>query len=983
MCSNPNQQCCSVLQLGLALFSAALLAGCQSSDRTGEVGLYKVAPVNLSSQPERTSAMFILRERGFSVSENQFRLASVIGDYEGVGLLTIKDALKQIVEDSYRAKRELQSLDQSQSPKARQIDKIYNESESLLKLPVMDDKTRLSQEANLTQLMENLEDTRSFLEDLDFSLQDLRDITEGQRAVKSTDGIFDVMFRVLGRPLRQNADWQREAVSELAKKNWEVDPGDIKRSFTVVDSCLFSNRFSKLITNWVNGVQSGNAQQEEEAKERITDLGDVLFSIVEDSLNLAADLPNLISSSGGNATSPMPGDKQGAIRTAKPPQSRVKKSGEVLLRRTTAKPAIRGYGVDYVFSRIKQNREKANYLISQIFSDVRRQLRHADRGELGKLRVDAERYAEDLAALSQRKLFRKLQPAPEGRPPTHVTFLLRTLYLRHLGSGSQDEPQKQNNDLLVTCGVKQADNADETVYPVIFEQHYAPSFFVNRVDRIIYGPTPYTGQMLDFRITALQLNDLNNQAMTSGFASLTATVGAMNPEFSAFAPAVNALFGTIVKAATQEAMEMDFSFTVPQPEGDGMPDTDFLVAETGHYIVIKAENPARRGISHEAAKRQFYRRLIYNPSDGKLYRREFLYDAKANFREELLFTEQDYAVIVVTDEYTKPDNLGQQLRKQLDRTLGERRAKQIVPDLEQTRQAIDQYRILTGATNTLAPIPGAGFQVAATALKDELWQQISEMRKQFITETLYARADENTRVALGTDPEKWKKAAVTVDGQGIIRLTARTLAPLFVKIPRVQNPICAFSEIQDVTNLQFVIADAQGNVSSNLPNVGVVDAQGCFQPVEFDEKDRLIMSPSVRLLGRKKDSSAVQVEREIIFTGDAFDVTGLLTSGAVTNGLHPGTYQVPVNTNTSYRLELSVLSPNGYTNFEFESVPAVSLSVTNGTNAFAAINNQFFVTQPKSLEITIYPSLFKKLVGQRSAQYVPLKRMRLDFVPQQ
>src|SRR5207244_3972337 len=89
------------------------------------------------------------------------------------------------------------------------------------------------------------------------------------------------------------------------------------------------------------------------------------------------------------------------------------------------------------------------------------------------------------------------------------------------------------------------------------------------------------------------LHDLNNTNILSGFSAISGIVGTANPEFAAVSPALNSFFAGIINAATEPSTEIDFSFTIPQPEGTGKANTDFLVNETGTFILLKKENSTR------------------------------------------------------------------------------------------------------------------------------------------------------------------------------------------------------------------------------------------------------------------------------------------------------------------------------------------------------------------------------------------------------
>lgn len=217
----------------------------------------------------------------------------------------------------------------------------------------------------------------------------------------------------------------------------------------------------------------------------------------------------------------------------------------------------------------------------------------------------------------------------------HVTLILKTLYIRYLVEGglfTRERPEKRDAELLVTCSLKNESNAREKVYPVIFEKGYAPGFVVNRRDRIIYGPAPYQGEFMDLRMTVLELDSLNNTAINAGFSNLVSAIGRVNPEMAVVSPALTAMFSTILATLTQDDKELDASFTFPGSIGNKKAEVDSLVTETGHYVIIKQENPNRKekGINR-SAKSMLYRRLILNLEDNRLYWRKYYSDPKANF----------------------------------------------------------------------------------------------------------------------------------------------------------------------------------------------------------------------------------------------------------------------------------------------------------------------------------------------------------------
>ena len=519
-----------------------------------------------------------------------------------------------------------------------------------------------------------------------------------------------------------------------------------------------------------------------------------------------------------------------------------KGSGEVCIMKSSG-PDLVSY--EQAADALKLEIAKTQVIIRHVLDQLREPMR--EMGSVhGEERIKIEQMSRDLELLTNRAMFRSLRPGIEDEAPVYVTFVLKTLFIRYLNEDSAVLPPEQRSaELLVTCSVKHSQNAHEAVYPLIFEENYAPSHFVNRHDRIIYGPYPYTGQFFDLRLTILELDDLDNKAILSGFAQAVAAAGAFNPELAVLSPAMTALFGTILNAATENDKEFDVSFTLPAAEGEQKADVDFLMTETGHYILMKRENEHRKEKSlGRAAERMMYRRLIYNPADGKLYRRRYFTRASENFVKDNLFLDQTYAVIAVTDEYVRPDNLGEILREQLSRALGERRSVEFVPDLGRSMQVIQKFRDLRHEQNDLRKDVNLSPEDRRIRLdqvkksQDELWMQVSELRKQTIVEALYDVADEETRKRLGRDLREWRNAKLDLLPDGRLRLSAKStdLAKAFVQFPGRAGGESVFAELDPAKQWRYHVLSAQGDpyaaatlgVPSGDATLGTIDQRGFY-----------------------------------------------------------------------------------------------------------------------------------------------------------
>lgn len=408
---------------------------------------------------------------------------------------------------------------------------------------------------------------------------------------------------------------------------------------------------------------------------------------------------------------------------------------------------------------------------------------HADEmADLARDHVDAKIQLEALARrfdrLVPRHPNRKLAVVDDPKlPPTRLTVLLKTLYIRYLSEGSPSiPPERRGTELLVTAEMQTADDVNAgngQVSPVVFEPHYAPGMFVNVRDRIVYGPRTYTGQFFNVRLSVVELDGLANSAISNGLSMAMDAVTSFQPELGVVSPFVTSFFRGVLNAVTEDDVELKFEFTLPSPEGKGKADVDLLLAETGHYIILKRENPEREEYNALRANRRYTDNdLIYNPENGLLYYRKDMENPQNNFVPENLFREQTYMVLVVTDEYASEDRLGEALRQRLSTALGEERARELIPDRDTTLAVLQGLGQLSeGALPGGAALSDADRHARSQEVElrqEELWSSSSDFSKAAVIHALSEAATDRAKQALGTDLEAWKQAALVVRADGLI-----------------------------------------------------------------------------------------------------------------------------------------------------------------------------------------------------------------------
>jgi len=334
----------------------------------------------------------------------------------------------------------------------------------------------------------------------------------------------------------------------------------------------------------------------------------------------------------------------------------------------------------------------------------------------------------------------------------YITIILKTLYVACLDTLGDAE-------LLVTGSVKTEANAGQAVYPIFFEPDFFPGLVINNKDIILYGPRAWDGKFLNVIFNISELDEIENKSIITGFKAITQSVSALNPEFAVLSPLVNSLFSSIVNL-NENDRELEISFLLPQEKMDSQTEVDFLVNETGDFIIMKRENPRRwrypdlwGSIVSEKAKQLSHKDLrkhVYlKREDGLLYWNG--YAKHIGMKSDTLFKAQTYAVLSVTTEYEYPDTLGEILRRQVAESLGEEIAKAQLPDVEQIIQMIPIYADIEKAKE----IDVDDFRYFQNKLKEA-----SDAESALIISSLRKHVDDKTRAKLGTNKNQWITAYV-------------------------------------------------------------------------------------------------------------------------------------------------------------------------------------------------------------------------------
>lgn len=758
-----------------------ILCGCAewgAGKRTGEIEITKAAPTSLAQGSRHDTHSFVLRARGYNVGENSFRISDRFGTYSHLTGQELARTARNLEEDAFRALLQRTAAGEMEDPKTKELKQLH------------DKLTLLSEAASRTTNTPNHHIIRylDLVNDLETETATLDELIDYFRRAQDEEKFprFDYVFRIHGNTMLQNRDYTVHPEGRYIQltSNCENLLNTLKRD--IQQSFENAILMQPSDDNFETRKQLGDVRQyAEDAVEHYRSIMQIYFTISFVTVG----------------------------KDARPP------------RKLFIAPTFLG-GAELTMPEVSQELElevtKLKVAVSALVDAGKRVL---DKwAPDSRIRLELESASEQLERFTPRSISHKLLPPGPNQTPPNVTFVLKTLYLRALGD-AKNPANAQANRMLVTCSVKDDNNFGDATYPLIFEKYYPVGTFVNRKDRVIFGPSPYKGHSFDIRFTVMQLGFWTQDSLSSAFTSAASAVGTVNPELSAITPVVSALFGSIIKNADFDRTEFDVSFTLPQPEGKDKPDIDTIVAETGHYILIKREHPQRK-LGGASSQREFYRNVVYNPQDGLLYRRVNVSDPAANFRPEFLFLDQSYAVIVVTDEYADgSDQLGAKLREQISRSLGEDRARKFVPSVQQTIETIQSFRALQGTTNSIPKLMPEALKSVVPKYKDELWQNASELRKGYIVDFFSTYSDSPTRSLLGFDTEKWKAAKLVVDANGLIHAVTGATETNSVVLPEQANSILQpFPVMADVD--RFSLKDSHGRVGMKLPQIGEVSDAG-------------------------------------------------------------------------------------------------------------------------------------------------------------
>lgn len=852
---------------------ALILPACSTSLRTGETEVFKIAPSDATPRADRTSGTYLLKGRFFSLSDNSNRILDAFQEFDHVGALRILKETERVREEALRAAGRFEAAGEASPAELARLRRIADRAHALhgrlaRKVGIYDPAADLLRIGPFTVLemaferyADRLDCTRRFLDYLRDSVDDVR--RELKRPLFTGGPRFEIIFEVAGAPLVRDA-WNPAEGDRGHRLKSEVYAMLYRRLSEPMETLFKSlNDIPKLdrpryLVDEAEQIRVADGQLK-------TQLQRVLEWALDMSYAIRLGKPRIKVRQG-------PGDKE-------PPP-----------------PREFEHHLDLMSIEIQKTLGE----IRVILEALREPLRQIASTFILE-RVEIESLAVELAQLTRRNFSRPIVVSKvEGVSPPHLTVILKTLFVRFLEEGlSEVDPQERCAELLVTCAVKHAGDAEDAVYPLIFEKDFAPGHFVNRHDRIAYGPYPYQGEFLDFRLSVVELDDLDNAAIMNGLANATAAVGAFNPELAVLSPAVTAIFGTLIREISENDTELDASFTFPGQQGMGKPNVDMMLNETGHYVVLKRENRFRKERLDMADQELLYRKLIYNAEDGKLYWRRSFSDARSNFIPDNLFKQQTYAVFVITDEYTRGDELGSALRKQVGRALGEARAREIVPDLAQSAKLLQRYHDLRKDKRQFKAsekqLGEADRKAAAKKIADqqeELWKESTEFQKQLLIEALYDQASDDVKERLGKDLEKWKRTEFDVDSEGRLHLRTEvmTLDERRAKAPGPSTDQAFVTPVGDGRTWTYHLLSDDGRVlpaaaaatPSFWEGLGGIDRLGLYSSPAKPAAPWAML----RAVGTSKGRADSILERRISFTNDAAvrgrvgDASGILKEGS-------------------------------------------------------------------------------------------------------
>ena len=831
-CANPTTD----FRLALALSLVTLLCACSQAQRLGEVDVLKVAEQG-DSGSDNTKGTYVLRGRGEPVSDGNGRLRDALNGSAFVFPDELISKARELENECIRHLARLNNEGKYTHPDYVKFDEIRRKAEALCwyveqtEDPEIPAKTsnkngknesekeqnqgnpieKKTQEASNTpgsfwkpeeiiSWIKQIREANKFNDYAASSASDLQtylapaftvaetgnvDTTEFENLTIRKSLKFNIVLEAFGQPLNSGQVQSRGTCND---QKIEEDPAQLHfienlQPYTSF-KCQVMGKLPKL------PVENEKREQHQKNLEKITD-----------SLAWVLTCSHLIRS---------------AVEVGKP----------IIVIGDEEKEESVSSGCTTIFAVLNKLRDESQKLRQHLLleTELLQELPSVKDNEkkYGRERRMLESLRAEMAKVAHTDIVHRLvaNSDPDAAPP-RLTIMLRTLYMRYLGnikSGSSrnssaearlSATSEQDEGLLVLCSVRDKNAVDQAAYPVIHEPHYAPGYTIPRFDRILYGPAAVQDRFHDFRFTVLRTGFLRNETASSiadaaleGVTQFASTMSAHNPELAGLVPAVSTLFKALIEYAGQDQVEFDVNFTLPPPKGTDRTNTDFLLLESGFLVLLKTENKSREGVDPIAAKRMTYRNLLLNPVDFKLYKRRYLTNAEANYTEDNLFTEQSYAVLSLADDYQADDDLGDQLRGQLRRLVGDQRALELVPDASIFRETIDSARrlLVTEPKPTVvldkpmqADSPSAPFNVGTKDLSQDpqqwimaqelieemqrsLWSGVADGRRAASIELLYAVAETETQRKLRKDIEAWRRADLVMTKDGNIRALAQRIA---------------------------------------------------------------------------------------------------------------------------------------------------------------------------------------------------------------
>jgi hypothetical protein len=118
-------------------------------------------------------------------------------------------------------------------------------------------------------------------------------------------------------------------------------------------------------------------------------------------------------------------------------------------------------------------------------------------------------------------------------------------------------------------------------------------------------------------------------------------------------------------------------------------------------------------------------------------------------------------------------------------------------------------------------------------------------------------------------------------------------------------------------------------------------------------------------------------ERDIVFTGNTFDLTVNATNGSSAQPTTTADLQPTIDSQQSFVVTLTP-SGKGYTSFEARTTPPIKLDP--GTNFTFSLEPSFLATN-SVISVKVFPSLFKRLVDARNDRNVPIKTVQWPVAP--